>query len=458
MSHWQKLLSWQRLGKKISPAQDPARSQFQMDYDRLVFSSAFRRLQDKTQVVPLPQSDYVRTRLTHSLEVSCIARTLGTLIGREICSRRNSGLKQIAATDFGAICAAAALAHDIGNPPFGHFGEDAIRHWFKTSPLARRICDSGVLSPGQIADIANYEGNAQGFRIVTRLQMPDNDGGMQLTYATLGAFTKYPRVSLLPPSFIRGERRSMKKFGIFSSEKDYFIQVANHLGLAPFSPGDCVFQRHPLAFVTEAADDISYRVIDFEDGFRMGLIDYKTILSLFGQLAGKTALAAALKKTRNQRARIEYLRARAINNLAELAVTSFLDNEGDILSGKFDQSLIDTIGLQKPLKQIENISIDKIYGGATTLEVELAGCEVIGYLLERFVTAVEDVFVSGKNSSPLSRKLLELIPEQFVGPGQKPVDSAYTRLMLILDYVSGMTDSYAVSLYKKLHGINLPAR
>lgn len=454
MTHWQKLLSWQRLGKDESQPQDPSRSQFQMDYDRLVFSSAFRRLQDKTQVVPLAQSDYVRTRLTHSLEVSCIARTLGTLIGKMIC-QRDQGLAQIAPTDFGAICSAAALAHDLGNPPFGHSGEDAIRHWFKTSPVARQWHEPGVLTPAQMADLEKYEGNAQGFRIITRLQMPDNQGGMQLTYATLGAFTKYPRPSVLPAGFAPEKRRSLKKFGIFTSEQDYFNVVFQGLGLTQIAPG--VYQRHPLAFVTEAADDISYSVVDFEDGFRMGLIDYETILELFTQLAGPEALEAAQKKSRNQRAIIEYLRARAISSVVEQVATVFMVNESGILEGSCDRALVDMISAAPTLGKIEKMSVEKIYRSASNIEVELAGYEVIGDLLDRLVAAVEDVF-SNDHPSSLSRKLLQLIPEQFIGPDQKPSQDAYTRLMLILDYVSGMTDSYTVSLYKKLHGIRLPER
>ncbi len=456
MSSWQKLLSWKRLGKDSLPGHDPARSQFQMDYDRLVFSSAFRRLQDKTQVVPLPQSDYVRTRLTHSLEVSCIARTLGTLIGKTICEREKS-LVQIAPTDFGAICSAAALAHDLGNPPFGHSGEDAIRHWFKESPAAQAFRKAQTLSGGQMADIENYEGNAQGFRIVTRLQMPDNPGGMQLTYATLGAFTKYPRVSLLPAQFAPGKRRSLKKFGVFCSEKEYFEQVAEGLGLKQMTPGQCLYQRHPLAFVTEAADDISYRVIDFEDGYRMGLIGEESIRTLFGQIAGSEALDKAVTRTRQPRAVIEYLRARAINQLVDEVVAAFSRYEDNILDGSYDRSLIEDIPSTQTLSEIEKISVEKIYRSQSNLETELAGYEVIRGLLDCFVAAVEDVADPSQKPSPRSRKLLQLIPEQFTGNHRTPSPDPYTRLMLILDYVSGMTDSYAVSLYKKLHGMNLPA-
>ncbi|MDL5047534.1 deoxyguanosinetriphosphate triphosphohydrolase [Oscillatoria amoena NRMC-F 0135] len=456
MNSWQKLLSWQRLGKEELPTQDPARSQFQMDYDRLVFSSAFRRLQDKTQVVPLPQTDYVRTRLTHSLEVSCIARTLGTLIGKTICAREKTLSAQIAPTDFGAICSAAALAHDLGNPPFGHSGEDAIRHWFRTSQIARAL--HGSLTPEQFADIDRYEGNAQGFRIVTRLQMPDNPGGMQLTYAVLGAFTKYPRPSLLPPGFDAGPRRSMKKFGFFTTEWESFGQVAQGLGLKPLGSGGPAYQRHPLAFVTEAADDISYRIIDFEDGFRLGLIDYDTIRRLFGELAGSQELAKAEAKISGQRGVVEYLRARAINRLVEQVVEVFAGHEESIVSGEYDRCLIEDIPANPLLNEIQKKSVEQIYRSATNLEVELAGFEVIGGLLDRLVGAVEDVAHHGKAAAAPSRKLLQLIPEQFVGPGRQPHTSAFGRLIRILDYVSGMTDSYAVSLHKKLHGINLPVR
>src|SRR5688572_2440788 len=217
---WPQLLCAERLGREMKPQTiAPARSEFRRDADRLIFSSAFRRLQDKTQVFPLADNDYVRTRLTHSLEVASVGRSLGARIGTEICARHE--LASIHGSDFGDIVAAAALAHDLGNPPFGHSGEDAIRHWFAQSPIAAAA--KVGLDEKQLADIASYEGNAQGFRLLTRLQMPDNPGGLQLTHATLGAFTKYPRESLIPEDLPRGA--SGRKFGFYQSDRPLFTEV-----------------------------------------------------------------------------------------------------------------------------------------------------------------------------------------------------------------------------------------
>jgi dGTPase len=251
---WEKLLSSERLGAGKAPG-SAERTAFQQDYDRIVFTSAFRRMKDKTQVFPLSKSDYVRTRLTHSLEASCVGRSLGAVVGREIIARHN--LHHVESGDFGAIVAAACLAHDIGNPPFGHAGEDAIREWFRTSGLLERH----DFSPAQKADFERYEGNAQGFRIVSRLQSPANPGGLQLTSAVLATFTKYPRPSQLDSEL---DGKSGKKFGFFQQDAENFAQVARSTGMVERVPGRA-WRRHPLAFLVEVADDTCYLIVDMED-------------------------------------------------------------------------------------------------------------------------------------------------------------------------------------------------
>ena len=265
---WKQLLSPHRVGSSKPGVITQDRSPFQRDFDRIVFSGAFRRLQDKTQVFPLVKTDYVRTRLTHSLETSSVGRSLGTAVGVEICKNFDTAGAQ--PSDIGAAVAAAALAHDIGNPPLGHAGEEAIRYWFTHSPVACAMRD--VMNEDEAADIERYEGNAQGFRVLTRLEMPDQKGGMQLTCATLAAFAKYPSASRVEvkPSGVAG-----KKFNFFREEQEFFAEVAEHTGMIPAGPW--AWQRHPLAYLVEAADDIAYRIVDFEDGQRLGLIDYQEL-------------------------------------------------------------------------------------------------------------------------------------------------------------------------------------
>jgi len=452
---WDKLLSPARLGKIAPESPQTQRSPFQRDYDRIVFSSAFRRLQDKTQVFPLAESDYVRTRLTHSLEAGCVGRSLGTAIGFHIVERHS--LAPIHPSDIGDIVAAASLAHDIGNPPFGHSGEDAIRHWFATSKQAENLATS--LSPAERADFEKFEGNAQGFRILTRLQMPDNRGGLQLTCATLGAFAKYPIPSHPPRA--EGDRRACtKKHSYFHAEAEYFAEVAERTGLLPAKGGG--WSRHPLAFVVEAADDICYRLVDFEDGVRLRLIRYEEASEAFTEVIGSRRHLEIAAGMRAPEERIEFLRAVAIGKAVEQVAAVFVANEDAILAGEFEPSLIQCTPAFAPLEAIVKQSRKTLYANPRGVEIEAAGFEVIGGLLDLFVEAVEaragQEWGATKGISPRWRNLLQIIPEVFIGPGGIPAPDAYTRLLRMTDYVSGMPDSYAVSLYKKLRGISLPGQ
>ncbi len=447
--HWHSLLSRARLGLPHPQPDNEARTDFQRDFDRIVFSSAFRRLQDKTQVFPLSQSDYVRTRLTHSLEVSSVGRSLGTMVGDSV--RRRHGLRGVYPQDFGAVVAAACLAHDLGNPPFGHAGEDAIRLWFARSPTAQQALEA--LTPAQQQDFLEFEGNAQGFRLITRLQSPDNPGGMQLTYATLGAFTKYPRASWLPVGQPRGI--AFKKFGFYQDDAGSFAELAAQLGLEPKAPG--AWSRHPLAYLVEAADDICYRIIDVEDAFRLQQLPFDQVCALLLPLTGtaEQALGKMARMTR-PREKIEYLRARAIGAMIDQAHQCFMNHEAAILAGTLEEDLLEIIPAATDLRALKECGERQIYISRPVVEVEAAGFEVLGGLLEAFITTVNDLAAHGSRASPKSRMLIHLIPEPFAGPGGQPVADPYRRVLAITDFVSGMTDSYAVALFKKITGISLP--
>ena len=443
---WEKLLSSERLGAGKAPG-TAERTAFQQDHDRIVFTSAFRRLKDKTQVFPLSKSDYVRTRLTHSLEASCVGRSLGAVVGREIIARH--GLKDVESGDFGAIVAAACLAHDIGNPPFGHAGEDAIREWFRTSGLLERH----DFTPAQRADFERYEGNAQGFRIVSRLQSPANPGGLQLTSAVLATFTKYPR-----PSAVNAELpgKSGKKFGFFQQDADNFARVAQATGLIERLPGT-VWRRHPLAFLVEVADDTCYLIVDLEDAAKLGFVPYRDAECLLADLAGNSVSGGRLDRLHDPKERIEYLRAKAIGRLLESAAAVFLENETAILDGEFDEELLEQSPVAVPLQAVLKLAKETIYTARPALEIETAGFEVLGALLGLFTDAVEAAAgVDGTRFTTRERMLMKLLPAQFLGHHGEPDPDPYVRLLQVADFVAGMTDSYAVDMFRKLKGFDLP--
>ncbi|MBA4058245.1 MAG: dGTPase, partial [Marivirga sp.] len=371
--NWHQLLSSQRTGQKPMSGMAPSRSAFEQDYDRIIFSHPFRRLQDKTQVHPLPEHDFVHTRLTHSLEVSSVGRSLGKHVGEVILKRHPELNKDFSLFDFGAIVAAASLAHDLGNPPFGHAGEDAISDFFIHHSQGKLFKER--VSEHEWADLIKFEGNAQGFRILNK-----NQYGLKLTFATLGAFTKYP----CPVSFNRDrEKRSQKKFGFFQTEKDIFKEVAGYLELIQVS--EFVSVRHPLAFLVEAADDICYSIIDLEDGCNLGLVSYEDAKALFeGVITNNKAKLGKLPHLSSKQEKIGYLRALAIGDLMDECSSLFLGNEAKILDGSFDQALADHCSSKSGLKEIIKVSIEKIYRARQVVEIEAAGHEVLPGLLEEF--------------------------------------------------------------------------
>jgi dGTPase len=442
--NWKQLLSSNRIGKTAKA--DSFRSAFEQDYDRIIFSHPFRRLQDKTQVHPLPEYDFVHTRLTHSLEVSSVGRSLGKKVGESILEKYpDLSISGFSSYDFGAIVAAAALAHDIGNPPFGHSGESAISDFFNSKDMTTLF--KSHMTANQWADIIDFEGNAQGFRLMNQTN------GLQLTNATLAAFTKYPRPSLI--SSPDKSKKSQKKYGYFQSDKNVFEDLATEVGLKKYND-EGIWSRHPLAFLVEAADDICYQVIDLEDGCRLELVSYEETVGLLGSIIGNTFDPAKLAKYSSDAERIGVLRAMAIGKLVDECVTVFLDHEPQLLAGEFDRALTGLIPSKDILKKIEKISIIKIYQSRKVLEKEAAGFEVLPGLLEAFTTAVFHYYIDKTHFTKKLENLIRLLPEDVRTKMDQSSDSLYELLMATIDFISGMTDSHAISLYRKIKGISMP--
>lgn len=430
--NWSQLLSSQRQNQK--PGTDAvSRSSFEQDFDRIIFSHPFRKLQDKTQVHPLPEHDFVHTRLTHSLEVSSVGRSLGKRAGEVIMERHPELGKNFSSFDIGAITAAAALAHDMGNPPFGHAGEAALSEYFKDK--------SFDVTAAEYEDLVNFEGNAQGFRILNKKQF-----GLRLTYATLGAFTKYPCPSLLPGR--DKKKKSQKKFGYFQSEAEAFKDVAENLGLISSSNG--AWCRHPVAFLVEAADDICYSIIDLEDGCRMGLVSFNDTLDLLAPILGSKLNKEKLSTTAGLNEKLGVLRAMAIGELIEASTEVFLDHEKSILDGSFDNALTSLCKFKDALSVVEKISIEKIYRTHTVVEIEASGHEVLPGLLHEFVLAGTEL--SNPNASKKNKNLALLFPEEI--RLEIVNQNTYGVLRSVIDFISGLTDRHALSLYRKIKGIS----
>ena len=438
---WEQLLSLKRQGdkgKRLRVEQDDTRLGFEVDYDRIIFSSAFRSLQDKTQVIPLSKTDFVHTRLTHSLEVSVVGRSIGRLVGKKIIEKypHLSAVHGYHMNDFGAIVAAAALAHDIGNPPFGHSGEKAIGEYFSIGK-GQQFKDK--LTPKQWQDLIDFEGNANGFSVLTSSR-PGIEGSLRLSYATLGAFTKYPKESLpkKPTKNI-----SDKKYGFFQSDRDFFKEVAEELGMISNKSGEDIgYERHPLAFLVEAADDICYTIIDFEDGINLGLVSEDFALEYLIKLVKDTIDAAKYKTLTIKEDRISYLRALAIGNLINDAVRVFVENEEAILQGKFHFALTDKSKYKAQMDDIIKLSVATIYQSREVIEKELSGYQIINTLLDKFITAYNNNH-EGKATN-YDKLLLKILPEKH----HLEKENLYDRLLHICHYISMLTDGKAVELFK----------
>jgi dGTPase len=347
------------------------------------------------------------------------------------------------------IAAAAALAHDIGNPPFGHSGEDAIRHWFRSSERAQHLAKQ--LSAQQRSDFASFDGNAEGFRILAKLQMYAEKGGMQLTAATMASSVKYPISSDAGNRRYTGQ--STKKFGYFQSERAYFEELAIQVGLVNRDTTTGCYTRHPLAFVVEAADDICYRIVDLEDAFQQHLIDYSECEQLLANVIGDAKKIDRALSEASERNRVTVLRAVAIGQAITAAADVFHENHDAILTGEWDGSLIATSRVSDAFRAIKGVQEAKVYTDGRVLRVEAAGFRVIGGLLDAFAGAAFDVDTPEKPSPThlQSQKLLALLPEDYVREG-----SVYDRLLGITDYICGMTDTYAVNLFRNISGISIP--
>lgn len=439
--NWLQLLSSHRLGQKENILEH-SRSAFEQDYDRIIFAHPFRRLQDKTQVHPLPEQDFVHTRLTHSLEVSSVGRSLGKRVGEILLQRHPELHPQFSLFDFGAIVAAASLAHDLGNPPFGHAGEDAISDFFLHHPFGQSF--QGSVKTEEWTELTKFEGNAQGFRILNKAQY-----GLKLTYATLGAFTKYPCPAHFPGK--DKTKKSQKKFGFFQSEREVFNSVAVQLELV--RAGNLAWTRHPLAFLVEAADDICYSIIDLEDGCRLGLVDFEETVDLLAPILKDKLNRNKLTGKTGLNEKIGVLRALTIGELIDACTEVFLDHEQDILDGKFDQALTDLCEFKDALKKIGEVSMSKIYRARQVVEIEAAGHEVLPGLLQEFTQA--GLCLMKNQKSRKYQNLILLLPGEIQDAILQTPGDHYTMLRHIIDFVSGLTDRHALSLYRKIKGISL---
>lgn len=445
MMKWEKLLSLKKHGDTFVRHrldESETRIGFEVDYDRIIFSSPFRSLQDKTQVIPLSKTNFVHTRLTHSLEVSVVGRSLGRIVGSSILNKHAYLSQEFGYTvnDFGAIVAAASLAHDIGNPPFGHSGEKAIGDFFKRG---KGICYKDQLSDKEWQDLIDFEGNANGFSILTKSRSGIS-GGLRISYATLGAFMKYPKESL-PKKLTRDV--SDKKYGCFQGDKEAFIDVASELGLLMKEDRtEAAFFRHPLAFLVEAADDICYTITDFEDGINLGWIPEEHALEFLIKIVQNSINAQTYSQLTSKEDRVSYLRALAVGSLIQDVSRVFLENEEKIMAGDFPFALTEKCSYIAQMKDILSVSINKVYQSKEVIEKEIVGYRVINTLLDSFTTATNNSFYG--EETHYDSMILTLLPDKYVVES----DSLYVRLMSICHYISMLTDGKALELYQMIKG------
>lgn len=450
--NWQTLFSNKRLGAEHRNAQENFRTDYMRDYDRLIFSSQFRRLQNKTQVFPLPGAVFVHNRLTHSLEVASVGRSLGKAIGEKIVEKYKDTLDQEAIEfykfELSAVVMTACIAHDIGNPPFGHSGEEAIRTYFRELEGEKLNFLTENLTENQFNDFKYFEGNANAFRILTSIF---NQNNLNLTYATLASIIKYPSDST--NGFKKKSYISAKKSGFFDSEIEFYKRIATELNISALNKEKTVFARHPFVYLVEAADDICYRIIDLEDAHRLNIISIQEARNLlepfFEKREGKPAIAESVDLIEDDKQKLAFLRAMLIGKLVSKCTEIFFQYENQLLDGTLNKPLIDlldekTISL---IDKIDEISIKRIYNDKSVIEIEIAGYHVIGGLLKEFVSAVLNP------DTTKSKKLLQLIPNQF---GIKKQENVYQNIQSVVDFISGMTDLFAIDLYRKITGIQIP--
>lgn len=419
-----------------------SRSDFQRDYDRLVFSSPFRRLQNKTQVFPLPGSIFVHNRLTHSIEVACVGRSLANDIAAEL-RKRHPDIPSETFDAMGEIVAAGCLAHDLGNPPFGHSGEKAIGTFFSEGAGRDLVPE---LTPQQWSDLIHFEGNANSLRVLTHQFRGRRPGGFAMTYSTLASIVKYPYDSSLA-----GEKG---KFGFFTSERECFTGIAEHLGLKrlPSPEGTLRYARHPLVYIVEAADDICYEIMDIEDAHKLKILSTETVIDLllaFFKPERREHIIERMQYVEDPNEKVAYLRSCAVGVLVNCCRQAFLDNEEAILDGTFSGSLlsaVDTIE-SRAYKACSDMSWERIYRAPDVVDIELGGNKIVTFLLEKLIHAVRNPQLN------YSRLLLSKVPQQY----DVHAPTLFGKIQAVLDHVSAMTDVYALDLYRKLNGMSLPA-
>lgn len=447
---WGRLITGKRFGKEGTYRENEEyRTAFQRDFDRLIFSAPFRRMQNKTQVFPLPGSVFVHNRLTHSLEVSSVGRSLGTDVARELQQQRPE-LRRTAFAEIGNIVSAACLAHDMGNPPFGHAGEKAIASYFKEGrgqQLLNFTDETGEkLTQAQWYDLTRFDGNANAFRLLTHQFEGRRKGGFVMCYPTLASVVKYPYASAYAVK--------KQKFGFFQAEQPYFRKIADEMGMIRLSGPDkpLRYARHPLVYLVEAADDICYEIMDIEDAHKLRILsDEETFRHLldFFEPDHQERLKDTFAYVTDVNEQIVYLRSCVINSLEHACVRIFIEHEADIMAGTFEGSLIKH--LPEPMltayHRCEEMARRRIYCHHDVLDVELAGYRIIYTLLELFM----DAAVLNPHHA-YGQLLLSRVSSQY----QMNAPHLYDRVMAVLDYISGMTDVYALDLYRKINGNSLP--
>lgn len=439
--NWEELLSIKRFGQEYYfDAKKHERTEYQRDYDRIIFSSPFRRLQNKTQVFPLPGSVFVHNRLTHSLEVASVGRSIGEIVGRTLRDKYPESEAHF--EEIGSIVSAACLAHDMGNPPFGHSGEEAISTYFSEGKgnYLQELVDN---ENERWSDFTYFEGNANAIRLLIHQFRGRRKGGFVMTYSTLASIVKYPYSSELSGS--------KNKFGFFSSEEEDYRKIATSLGIIKLSETPLKYVRYPLVYLVEAADDICYQVMDIEDAHRLNLITTEKAQELFLNFFNKEKKERRLKilgQIDDINEQIAYLRASVIGQLVAECSEVFIENEFKILDGKFEGSLIKGVSQQsvEAYKECSCFAQEQIYRSKDVLDVELAGYRIIDFLLDTFIKAA----LTPEQS--YSKLLLDRIPEQY----ETNAPSYYGKIQSILDYISAMTDVYALDIYRKLTGIGIP--
>lgn len=445
---WEQLLSNKRLGQEKAPHREDDRSEFQRDFDRLIFSAPFRRLQNKTQVFPLPGSIFVHNRLTHSLEVSSVGRSLGNDVSR-LLLERHPHLQKTHLTEMGSIVSAACLAHDLGNPPFGHSGERAIGAYFSEEngrKYESYFCDEtgDSLTPEQWQDLVHFEGNANAFRLLTHHFKGRREGGFVMTYSTLASIVKYPYPS--------SQASKKGKFGFFQSEMADYRKIAQELGIKKIrnAQGGEQYARYPLVYLVEAADDICYQIMDIEDAHKLKILTTEEtthlLISFFDE-AKQQEIKARLSTLDDANEQIVYLRSVVISLLESECVRVFTENEERILDGSFEGSLIDHISPtpDRAYRQCVETSVAKIYHARMVVDIEIAGHKVITRLLDLMLEAVTH------SDRTYSKILISRVSPQY----EILAPTLYERMLAVLDYISGMTDVFALDLYRKVTGMSL---